>query len=193
MKFNELPFSQPVLDGISDAGFTDCTDVQSRILPLTLKKKDVMVQSKTGSGKTAVYLLTILQAYQSAKEANSTTSKALIVAPTRELAVQIEEDAIKLACHIEGITIGCFYGGVGYEKQDALLEKGCDLFVCTPGRILDYQNAHKIDFRQFDFFIVDEADRLFDMGFYPDIQKMFALLREKTKRQTMLFSATLGT
>jgi ATP-dependent RNA helicase RhlB len=81
----------------------------------------------------------------------------------------------------------------GYEKQDALLKQGCDLFVCTPGRILDYQKAHKIDFRQFDFFVVDEADRLFDMGFYPDIQKMFSLLRDNRERQTMLFSATLGT
>lgn len=193
MKFNELLLSQPILDGIADAGFTDCTEVQAKILPISLQGKDVMVQSKTGSGKTAIYLLTILQAYVKAKEAGKDTPKALIVAPTRELAVQIEEDAIKLAKHVEGVVIGCFYGGVGYEKQDALIEKGCDVFVCTPGRILDYQKAHKIDFRQFDFFIVDEADRLFDMGFYPDIQKMFSLLRDNRERQTMLFSATLGT
>lgn len=193
MKFNELPLSQPVLDGVADAGFTDCTEVQEKILPISLQGKDVMVQSKTGSGKTAIYLLTILQAFVKAKEAGKDTPKALIVAPTRELAVQIEEDAIKLASHVEGIIIGCFYGGVGYEKQDALLKQGCDLFVCTPGRILDYQKAHKIDFRQFDFFVVDEADRLFDMGFYPDIQKMFSLLRDNRERQTMLFSATLGT
>jgi len=193
MKFNELPLSQPILDGVADAGFTDCTEVQSKILPISLQGKDVMVQSKTGSGKTAIYVLTILQAYVKAKEAGKDTPKALIVAPTRELAVQIEEDAVKLASHLNDIIIGCFYGGVGYEKQDALLEKGCDIFVCTPGRILDYQKAHKIDFRQFDFFIVDEADRMFDMGFYPDIQKMFGLLRDNRERQTMLFSATLGT
>jgi ATP-dependent RNA helicase RhlB len=193
MKFNELPFAQPVLDGIADAGFTDCTEVQEKILPLSLAGKDVMVQSKTGSGKTAVYLLTFLQQYASAKAAGKNTPKCLIVAPTRELAVQIEEDATKLARHIEGIIIGCFYGGVGYEKQEDILSMGCDLFVCTPGRILDFQHSHKIDFRQFDVFIVDEADRLFDMGFYPDIQKMFSLLRDKKERQTMLFSATLGT
>jgi ATP-dependent RNA helicase RhlB len=113
MKFNELPLSQPVLDGVADAGFTDCTEVQEKILPISLQGKDVMVQSKTGSGKTAIYLLTILQAFVKAKEAGKDTPKALIVAPTRELAVQIEEDAIKLASHVEGIIIGCFYGGVG--------------------------------------------------------------------------------
>lgn len=194
MKFEELALSKPILDGIADLGFTDCTEVQSKVLPISLAGKDVMVQSKTGSGKTAVYLLTILQDYVKAKEeGKSSLPKALVVAPTRELAVQIEEDAKNFAKHIDGIVIGCFYGGVGYEKQEAVLDKGCDLFVCTPGRILDFQKSHKIDFRQFDIFVVDEADRLFDMGFYPDIQKMFSLLRDQKERQTMLFSATLGT
>ncbi len=194
MQFNELALSKPILDGIASLGFTDCTEVQSKVLPLSLAGKDVMVQSKTGSGKTAVYLLTFLQKYVKAKEERKPSlPKALVVAPTRELAVQIEEDAKNLAKFIDTITIGCFYGGVGYEKQEKVLDNGCDLFVCTPGRILDFQKSHKIDFRQFDVFVVDEADRLFDMGFYPDIQKMFSLLRDAKERQTMLFSATLGT
>lgn len=193
MKFTELPLSEQVLKGIEAAGFSDCTEVQEKILPISLAYRDVMVQSKTGSGKTAVYVLSILQKYVTAQKEGKPLPKALIVAPTRELAVQIDEDTAKLSSAIEGLTVGCFYGGVGYGKQDALIEKGCDIFVCTPGRILDYQKMHKIDFRQFDTFVVDEADRLFDMGFYPDVQKMFSLLRPAKERQTMLFSATLGT
>ena len=193
MKFIELPLHEQVLNGIEAAGFTDCTEVQEKVLPISLKNRDVMVQSKTGSGKTAVYVLTILQSFVKAAEEGRTKPKALIVAPTRELAVQIEEDTLKLASCVKDLSVGCFFGGVGYGKQDELIEQGCDIFVCTPGRILDYQKMHKIDFRVFDIFVVDEADRLFDMGFYPDIQKMFSLLRECTKRQTMLFSATLGT
>ena len=193
MKFTELPLSEQVLKGIVAAGFTDCTEVQEKVLPVSLTRKDVMAQSKTGSGKTAVYVLTILESFVAAQKAGKGKPKALIVAPTRELAVQIEADTLQLAQSVENITVGCFFGGVGYGKQDELIEKGCDIFVCTPGRILDYQKMHKIDFREFDIFVVDEADRLFDMGFYPDIQKMFSLLRPCTERQTMLFSATLGT
>lgn len=193
MKFTELPLSEQVLKGIIAAGFTDCTEVQEKVLPVSLSRKDVMAQSKTGSGKTAVYVLTILESIVAAQKAGKSNPKALIVAPTRELAVQIEADTLQLAQSVENITVGCFFGGVGYGKQDELIEKGCDIFVCTPGRILDYQKMHKIDFREFDIFVVDEADRLFDMGFYPDIQKMFSLLRPCTERQTMLFSATLGT
>jgi len=193
MKFTELPLSEQVLNGVTSAGFADCTEVQERVLPVSLTQKDVMIQSKTGSGKTAVYVLTILENYVKAVKEGKNKPKALIVAPTRELAVQIEEDTLKLSEHIPGLTVGCFYGGVGYAKQDKAIEDGCDIFVCTPGRILDYQKMHKIDFRNFDIFVVDEADRLFDMGFYPDIQNMFSLLRPCTERQTMLFSATLGT
>ncbi|MGE4453244.1 MAG: DEAD/DEAH box helicase [Sphaerochaeta sp.] len=193
MKFTELPLSEQVLKGIESAGFSDCTEVQEKVLPTSLTRRDVMVQSKTGSGKTAVYVLTILESFVQAIKAGKGKPKALIVAPTRELAVQIEEDTLQLGSGIEDLSIGCFFGGVGYGKQDEILEQGCDIFVCTPGRILDYQKMHKIDFREFDIFVVDEADRLFDMGFYPDIQKMFSLLRDCTERQTMLFSATLST
>jgi ATP-dependent RNA helicase RhlB len=193
MKFTELPLSEQVLKGIETAGFRDCTNVQEKVLPISLSRRDVMVQSMTGSGKTAVYVLTILESFVQAIKAGKGKPKALIVAPTRELAVQIEEDTIRLGSGIEDLTIGSFFGGVGYGKQDEILEKGCDIFVCTPGRILDYQKMHKIDFREFDIFVVDEADRMFDMGFYPDIQKMFSLLRDCTERQTMLFSATLST
>ncbi len=193
MKFTELSLSEQVLKGVEAAGFSDCTEVQEKVLPVSLTGQDVMVQSKTGSGKTAIYVLTILEAAAKARAEGKSNPKALIIAPTRELAVQIEEDTRQLSASMPDVVVGAFYGGVGYGKQDELIEKGCDIFVATPGRILDYQKMHKIDFRQFDIFVIDEADRLFDMGFYPDIQRMFSLLRPCTERQTMLFSATLGT
>lgn len=190
MKFTELPFHEKVLKGIEDAGFKECTTVQEKVLPISLQNKDLMVQSKTGSGKTAVYLLTILQRIAIALDNNEEKPKALIVAPTRELAVQIKQDAKLLSKNLK-LKIGVYYGGVGYEKQEEAL-KECDIFVGTPGRLLDFQKSRKIDFKQFDFFVLDEADRMFDMGFYPDVKKMFSLLKEKQKIQTMLFSATLS-
>ena len=188
MEFSELGLREEVLKGIEGAGFKKCMEVQEKVLPVTLKRKDVMVQSKTGSGKTAVFLITILQRYLE----SGGKSRALVVAPTRELAVQIEKDATLLAKGIEGYSIGCFYGGVGYGEQDREIREGLDLYVGTPGRLLDYAKSRKIDFRGFDIFVLDEADRMFDMGFFPDIQKMFSLLRDREERETMLFSATLS-
>ncbi|MBQ0070666.1 MAG: DEAD/DEAH box helicase, partial [Spirochaetales bacterium] len=189
MKFTELPLSEEVLAGIEKAGFTDCTLVQENVLPISLPGRDVMVQSKTGSGKTAVFLLSIFQDYIEAGKKGT----ALVVAPTRELAVQIEEDAKLLSSGMEGYRVGCFYGGVGYEAQTNEIREGLNLYVGTPGRLLDFAKSHKIDFREFDVVVLDEADRMFDMGFYPDIQKMFSLMRDSKDRQTMLFSATLST
>ncbi len=193
MKFNELPLGAEVLAGVENASFTSCMSVQELVLPQSLQGKDVMVQSKTGSGKTAVFLLTILQKYELANKNNVTPLPvALIIAPTRELAVQIESDARILSTGFENFRIGCFYGGVGYQKQDKQIELGVDLIIGTPGRILDYQKNGKLNFKSIDTFVIDEADRLFDMGFYPDIQKMFTMMVDRTKRQTMLFSATLS-
>lgn len=193
MKFNELPLHAKVLKGIVAAGFEDCTEVQEKVLPVSLQGKDLMVQSKTGSGKTAVYALTILQRFAQESENKEIKSRALVVAPTRELAVQIEEDFKLLASGFDNLIVGCFYGGVGYEKQEKLMNAGCNVYVGTPGRLLDFQKSGKIDFAQFDVFVLDEADRMFDMGFYPDVQQMFSKLKACTERQTMLFSATLST
>lgn len=193
MKFNELPLGPEVLQGVLNASFTSCMSVQELVLPESLQGKDVMVQSKTGSGKTAVFILTVLQKYGEAiKNGDTTLPVALIIAPTRELAVQIETDAILLSSGFKDFRIGCFYGGVGYQKQDKQVEKGVDLIIGTPGRILDFQKMGKLNFKSINTFIIDEADRLFDMGFYPDIQKMFTMMVDKSKRQTMIFSATLS-
>jgi ATP-dependent RNA helicase RhlB len=193
MKFTELPFDAKVLKGIEEAGFIDCTIVQEKVLPVALTGCDLMVQSKTGSGKTAIYVLTILQNIAKSVAEGKEKPKALIVAPTRELAVQIEADAKVLASGFDNVKVGAFYGGVGYEKQDKIIADGCDICVGTPGRLLDFQKGHKINFKDFNIFVLDEADRMFDMGFYPDVQKMFSLLSSKDKRQTTLFSATLST
>ncbi len=203
MKFEELALHADVMKGIAVAGFSDCTPVQERVLPKALEGRDIMAQSKTGSGKTAVFLITFLQKFMLVKEKIKTLDGekafkvklpvALIIAPTRELAVQIEGDGKILAAGIPDLRIGCFYGGVGYAKQDRLIEEGLDLIIGTPGRLLDYQRMGKLDFQKVDTFIIDEADRLFDMGFYLDIQKMFKMMVPKEERQTMLFSATLGT
>lgn len=190
MTFNELPLHEQVLEGTQAANFQSCMPVQEMVLPITLQGRDVMVQSKTGSGKTAVYIITFLEKFLRNRE-SGTSSSCLIIAPTRELAQQISDDAMLLCSKVKGFHIGVFYGGVGYEHQRKLLQMGCDIYVGTPGRILEFMGSHELDTHRIDTFVIDEADRLFDMGFYPDIKRMFRKLPDKTKRQTLLFSATL--
>ena len=190
MEFSELPLHEQVLEGTRAAHFTQCMPVQERVLPISISGSDVMVQSKTGSGKTAVYVITFLERFLRLRDEGKSSS-CLIVAPTRELAQQISDDALVLCSRVEGFHVGCFYGGVGYEHQRKLLEMGCDIYVGTPGRLLEFMEHRELDCRRIDTFVIDEADRMFDMGFYPDIKKMFRLLPPREKRQTMLFSATL--
>lgn len=193
MKFTELGLSEVVFEGVKNVGYTECTKVQELALPISLTGRDVMVQSKTGSGKTAVYLLTILEKYVKAYNARLPLPVALVIAPTRELAVQIEKDAQELSLGIPGFKVGCFYGGVGYENQNREIKSGLALYVGTPGRLIDFALSSKIDFRQFNTVVLDEADRMFDMGFYPDIRRMFSMMLPPAERQTMILSATLST
>lgn len=188
MEFKELGLTEEVMAGIEAHGFESMTDVQEKVIPVALTGRDIMVQSKTGSGKTLVFLATIFE-----KHVRNHESRAIVIAPTRELADQIEKDAISFSKGLKDYTVGCFYGGVGYEKQSADLEKGVNLVVGTPGRLLDFSKSRKLDFSSFDTVVLDEADRMFDMGFYPDIQEMFKKMRKNDERQTMLFSATLST
>lgn len=190
MEFSELPLHGQVLEGTKAAHFSQCMPVQERVLPISIDGSDVMVQSKTGSGKTAVYIITFLERFLRLRDEGKSAS-CLIVAPTRELAQQISDDAFVLCSKVEGFHVGCFYGGVGYEHQRKLLEMGCDIYVGTPGRLLEFMEHRELDCRRIDTFVIDEADRMFDMGFYPDVKKMFRLLPPREKRQTMLFSATL--
>lgn len=190
MKFTEFNFSDKVLEGIQKAGFTECMPVQAEVFQHGLNaKQDVTVQSRTGTGKTAAFLLTIFELFTRDPEAKH---KALIIAPTRELAVQIEQEA-KLLGKDMPYKIGSFYGGVGYKDQDKVLKEGVDIIIGTPGRLLDYAQSKKLPLKEVDILVIDEADRLFDMGFLPDLKKMMRQLVKPEQRQTMLFSATLGT
>lgn len=190
MEFKDLDLHKQILTATEKAGFTSCMPVQEKALPIALTGCDLMVQSKTGSGKTAVFVLAFLEKYLRNKEKNI-DSRALIVAPTRELAQQIASDAAILSSTVPGFKVGCFFGGVGYEAQEKQLKKGCQIYVGTPGRLLDFINDGQLVCDRIDSFVLDEADRMFDMGFYPDIKKLFGFLPPKEKRQTMLFSATL--
>lgn len=189
MKFSELDLHPAVMRGIEDAGFIECTPVQEATLRHTLAGGDVCVQSQTGTGKTAAFLITIFHHFCSATR--FTRRKALILTPTRELAVQIQDDAQKLGKYC-GLGIGCFYGGVGYAEQDRLLKNDLNLYIGTPGRIIDFQKSGKINLHAFDFLVIDEADRMFDMGFIPDIRYMVKRMVPPQQRMTMLLSATLS-
>ena len=188
MKFTALHLHDNLLKGIADAGFTDCTPVQEQTLVHSLKGKDVTVQSQTGTGKTAAFLITIFQHFLAGGPIKK--NKALIVAPTRELAVQIEKEARMLGVHLD-FTMGSFYGGIGYTQQEKLLREDVNMIIGTPGRLLDLGQKRLLDFTKIGYLVIDEADRLFDMGFYPDIRRILKKMLPYTQRQTMLFSATL--
>ena len=188
MNFEELQLSAPLLRGIADMGFTELTPVQEKTLDISLAGRDVAVQSQTGTGKTAAFLITIFQRQQAVAAA---WRKALIIAPTRELAVQIEAEARLIGRHLN-LKIGCFYGGVGYIRQEAQLKRGVDIMVGTPGRLLDLEQKGTLSMKNIGFLVIDEADRLFDMGFLPDIRKILRRVPALEYRQTMLFSATLS-
>ena len=189
MNFNELHLDPRILQGIADRGYKDMTAVQERTLEITLQGEDVAVQSQTGTGKTAAFLITLLE--HIVKNKGSRKNKALIIVPTRELAVQIEKEARLLNRHT-GLAVGSFFGGVGYASQLASLKKSLDIVVGTPGRLLDLSEKRHLNLKHFGFLVIDEADRLFDMGFLPDITKIIRRMPPRHARQNMLFSATLN-
>jgi len=189
MEFSKYGLDDKILKGIEKAGFTACTPVQAETLKYSLTGRDVLVQSQTGTGKTAAFLVTLFQLMLTREDLAG--KKALILAPTRELALQIEKEARLLGQFLD-IKIGCFYGGVGYNQQDKLLKDGVDIMIGTPGRLMDYGNSGKILFRDFGYLVIDEADRMFDMGFLPDLRRIMKKMIPATQRVSMLFSATLS-
>ena len=189
MNYSELNLNESLFKGIDEAGYLECTPVQKRVLEVALDGSDLYVQSQTGTGKTAAFLVTIMQQLLSGEKNEG--KKALVMVPTRELAVQVEEEAKKLG-KFSGLEIASFYGGVGYENQIDELKKGVDIIVGTPGRIIDLHESKKMDLNSVAYLAIDEADRMFDMGFYPDLRKIVKFLPGSEIRQTMLFSATLN-
>ena len=188
MKFTDFSLHEDILKGIKKAGFEDCTEVQEQTFSKIFTGKDVAVQSQTGTGKTAAFLIPIFQLFLENREENK---KALIVAPTRELAVQIEEEA-KLLGSFLPFTTGWFYGGVGYGSQEQSLSAGVDIIIGTPGRLLDFMSSGKLSLSDVGIAVIDEADRMFDMGFLPDLRRILSKLPPVDKRRTLLFSATLS-
>jgi len=165
------------------------TAVQARTLPITLRGKDVAVQSQTGTGKSAAFLITLF--HRMLTEGPVERRKGLVIVPTRELAVQIEKEALLLGRHT-GLSVGSVYGGVGYAGQLALLKKGLDVVIGTPGRLLDLAGRGNLKLKEFGFLVLDEADRMLDMGFLPDIEDLLRRMPPRKSRQNMLFSATLN-
>jgi ATP-dependent RNA helicase RhlB len=194
LRFDQLELAPAVLQGLQDAGFTNCTPIQARTLPVALKGSDVAGQAQTGTGKTAAFLVALyhhLLNRAPAPERKPQQVRAMVLAPTRELAVQIHADAEVLGRHT-GLTLGLAFGGTDYEKQRKRLEEGVDILIGTPGRIIDYFKQRVFDLTQAQVLVLDEADRMFDLGFIKDIRYLLRKLPPPEGRLNLLFSATLG-
>ncbi len=194
LRFDSLTLHESVQAGIRDAGFEFCTPIQASTLPIALKPSDVAGQAQTGTGKTAAFLIAAYQRLltnQTEAPEGQRQPRVFALAPTRELAMQIAKDAEALGKHT-GLKVGLAYGGTDYEKQRQILQDGVDLLIGTPGRIIDYfkQGVFKLD--QVQVAILDEADRMFDLGFIKDIRYLLRRLPSPEKRLNMLFSATLS-
>ena len=191
MRFIELNLPEPLQAGIQEAGFHECTPIQERTLPISLSGRDIAGQAQTGTGKTAAFLVTLFTRLMSSEPAGAKNPRALILAPTRELVVQIERDAQLLGKHC-GLTIQAIYGGVDYMKQRDALRDGADVIIGTPGRLIDYLKQKIYSLKQIGMLVIDEADRMFDMGFIADLRFILRRLPPYDKRQNLMFSATLN-
>lgn len=192
LAFDELPLPDAVREGIRAAGFVHCTPIQEQVLPLALAGRDVAGQAQTGTGKTAAFLITIFsKLLANPVERRPGAPRALVIAPTRELVVQIADDARMLG-QATPFRIHAVYGGVDYHKQRDTLSGEVDLLIGTPGRLIDYLKQRVYDLRRVEALVIDEADRMFDMGFIRDLRFILRRLPHYRHRQSMLFSATLS-
>ncbi len=188
--FAEFRLAPEILKGLHEAGYIRCTPIQEQSLPLTLQGKDLAAQAQTGSGKTAVFLITIFQGLHK-KIPLADHCYALILAPTRELALQIQADARLLGKYLPFRAVA-IYGGVGYQKQVDALRRGAHLVIATPGRLIDLMKQGIFQPKHVEFLVIDEADRMLDMGFVKDLRFILRRLPPYNRRQSMLFSATLS-
>lgn len=191
MKFTDLGLDDVILKAVEEEGYTQPTLIQEEAIPNVLEGRDVMAAAQTGTGKTASFTLPML--HRLLRHANSSTSpakhpvRALILTPTRELAAQVDESARRYGKHL-ALRVGCVYGGVPMNPQVAMLRSGVEILVATPGRLLDHVGTNNVRFSSVEFLVLDEADRMLDMGFLPDIKRIVDLI--PSTRQTLLFSAT---
>jgi ATP-dependent RNA helicase RhlE len=188
LAFTSLSLDPRLLSGIRDLGWTETRPVQSGVVPLALAGYDVIACAETGTGKTAAFLVPILQRFLNEGERSGVT-RALVLAPTRELVVQIEDQVQGLTYHTT-VSSAAVYGGVPMDIQERALKAGVDIVVATPGRLMDHMRHDSVNFDGLEVLVLDEADRMLDMGFLPDVQKILSALPKK--RQTLLFSATMA-
>jgi len=184
--FSSLGLDARLLEGIRDLGFKETRPIQSAVIPLALANDDLIACAETGTGKTAAFVVPTLQRLLKAEPA--TKSRVLVLAPTRELAVQIEDEIHGLAYHT-GVTSAAVYGGVDMGIQERALKAGVDIIVATPGRLMDHMRQQNADLTGIELLVLDEADRMMDMGFWPDVRRIIQAL--PAVRQTLLFSATM--
>ncbi|MDT8403945.1 ATP-dependent RNA helicase RhlB [Sulfuriflexus sp.] len=193
-RFSSFELPRELLQAIDEAGFSYCTPIQEKTLPLALAGRDVAGQAQTGTGKTAAFLLAtmalLLRKHPTGKR-KPNQPRALILAPTRELAIQIHKDAEQLGKHTS-LKLALAYGGTGYETQRQTIEEGCDILIGTPGRIIDYFKQHVFNLQEAQAVVLDEADRMFDLGFIKDIRYLLRHTPKPEKRLGLLFSATLS-
>jgi ATP-dependent RNA helicase DeaD len=185
--FAELLLSPPLNRAIAEMGFVQPTEIQSRVIPLLLDARDVIGQAQTGTGKTAAFGIPLIEGIDDAQP----HTQALVLAPTRELAIQIAEELRRLARYLPDIRVATIYGGAAYGRQLEDLKAGAQVVVGTPGRVLDHIGRGTLKLDDVDYVVLDEADRMLDMGFLPDVERI--LRRTPRERQTALFSATMPT
>jgi ATP-dependent RNA helicase RhlB len=194
VRFSAFDLPAELMQGIEDAGFSACTPIQALTLPIALQGHDLAGQAQTGTGKTAAFLLALytnLLRHPAAAARKPTQARALVLAPTRELAMQIHRDAEVLGRHT-GLRLGLAYGGTDYDKQRQQIAEGVDILIGTPGRIIDFFKQHVFDLRLAQVVVLDEADRMFDLGFIKDIRFLLRRCPSPDQRQGLLFSATLS-
>ena len=195
--FEDFALPPPLMRAIEELGYERCTPIQHQALPLSLADYDVTGQAQTGTGKTAAFLITILthlweQPRQAPSANRPARPRALVLAPTRELAMQIESDANDLSQHMKE-TVRCVVGGIDFQKQiNALESETTDILIGTPGRLIDFLNRGHVNLRSVEILVIDEADRMLDMGFIPDVRRIVYQTPHKRSRQTLFFSATFN-
>ncbi|MGL6210818.1 MAG: DEAD/DEAH box helicase, partial [Paracoccaceae bacterium] len=189
MKFSELGLEPSILSALDDAGYTDPTQVQAEAIPAALAGKDLLVSAQTGSGKTAAFLLPALTKMAGRSEVKSNGPRVLVLTPTRELAQQVEKNALEYGKNLRWLRTVCLVGGSPFGFQIRAMTRPVDLMVATPGRLMDHMRSGRIDFSRLEMLVLDEADRMLDMGFIEDIETIVAAT--PAERQTVLFSATL--
>ena len=192
--FENFTLHPVLLQGLEEAGFIRCTPIQALTLPLTLEGRDVAGQAQTGTGKTAAFLVALFNRLlnnPASPQRRAQDPRAVVLAPTRELAVQIDKDARQIGAQLD-LRIALIYGGVDYDKQRAKLEAGVDVIIATPGRLIDYLKQDVVSFRAIEVMVMDEADRMFELGFIKDIRFLLRRMPGPSERQNLLFSATLS-